>query len=131
MEDVFDRFREAYGRDGGVLAEIEAAVTGAVYGANGYTTRRHADLLAERLALGPGRRLLDVGTGCGWPGIYLAETTGCDVVLTDVPFEGLRRAVARAHSLGLERAAVVASTGESPPFAAASFDAICSTDVLC
>ena len=37
------------------------------------------------LGLGPGRRLLDVGGGQGWPGLYLARQTGCTVVRTPVP----------------------------------------------
>ena len=30
----------------------------------------------------PLTRLLDVGSGRGWPGLYLAGRTGCRVVLT-------------------------------------------------
>jgi hypothetical protein len=37
------------------------------------------------LGLGPGRRLLDVGAGYGWPGRYLARETRCTVILTDLP----------------------------------------------
>ena len=36
-------------------------------------------------------RLLDLGAGRGWPGLYLAVRTGCQVVLSDVPLEGLRQ----------------------------------------
>ena len=133
MEDTFDHFRVRYERtDAAVLDTIETVVIGAAYGANGYTTRDQADLIGRRLGLAEGHLLLDVGTGCGWPGLYFAATTGCRVVATDVPFEGLVRAARRAGDDDLlDRASVVASTGQQPPFRAGTFDAVCSTDVLC
>ena len=51
-----------------VSAEIERRVIGALWGVNGYTTLEQADEVGRLLDLGPGRRLLDVGTGRGWPG---------------------------------------------------------------
>ena len=115
-----------------VVEQIERAVIGGDWGANGYTTIGQADRLADALQLGPGDRLLDLGAGRGWPGLYLALGTGCRVVLTDVPPEGLRLAVLRAgaeHVAG--RVAAVASTARSLPFRAGSFDAVVHTDVLC
>jgi hypothetical protein len=71
--DALEHFEERYAvPDSAVTAEIERRVIGAVWGANGYTTLDQADELARRLALGPGRRVLDVGTGRGWPGLYFA-----------------------------------------------------------
>ncbi len=46
-----------------------------------WTMRHEARLAGELLQLGPGKRLLEVGAGSGWPGLYLAGTTGCDVRL--------------------------------------------------
>jgi hypothetical protein len=71
-----------------VAAEIERLVIGADYGADGYTTLAQADELARRLALRPGARLLELGSGSGWPGLHLAKTSGCAVVLTDLPGPG-------------------------------------------
>jgi SAM-dependent methyltransferase len=71
-------------------------VIGSDFGADGYTTVEQADELARRLELRPGLRLLDLGCGSGWPGLYLAMRTGCQVVLSDVPLDGLRSAKARA-----------------------------------
>ena len=111
---------------------IEQAVIGAAYGANGYTTIEQVELIADRLDLDADDLLLDVGTGCGWPGVHLAAISGCRVVATDVPVDGLARAACRAAADGLDRRVdVVASTGQQPPFRAGVFDAICSTDVLC
>jgi SAM-dependent methyltransferase len=127
------RFEERYSiRTGDVNARIEREVIGSDWGANGYTTVRQADELGRRLNLGPGRRLLDVGTGRGWPGLYLAARTRCDVVGTDMPLDALRAAIRRADRERIDRrASFVASAGAGQPFRAASFDAIVHTDVLC
>ena len=115
-----------------VSRRIELAVLGGDWGANGYTTMVQADMLARELGLRPGVRLLDLGAGRGWPGLYLAAATGCQVVLADVPVEGLRVAVGRAHREELAgRAASVAATARALPFTPGSFDAIVHTDVLC
>jgi methylase of polypeptide subunit release factors len=112
-------------------AEVERRVIGAVWGANGYTTLDQADDMARRLDLGPDDTLLDVGTGRGWPALYLAATTGCRVVGTDMPMDALRAGVARSRRDGLDgRAAMVAAAAVNLPFRPATFDAITHTDVL-
>jgi cyclopropane fatty-acyl-phospholipid synthase-like methyltransferase len=111
---------------------IEKDALDADYGSTGYTTRAQADDLARHLRLEPGDLLADVGSGSGWPGLYLAQQTGCRVVGTDLPFDGLQRARARATTDGLtDRASYVVATGRSQPFHASCFDAVVHTDVLC
>lgn len=128
-----ERFDQRYG--GAVLPateRVEQAVFGASYGTIGATTRAQADQLGRVLELGPGDRLLDVGSGCGWPGLYLAGTTGCSVVVTDLPMPGMRRARVRAAADGLaDRTAVVVASARHLPFRPECFDAIVHTDVLC
>jgi SAM-dependent methyltransferase len=126
-------FQERYRTTPSLLAgQIEQRVIGGDWGANGYTTMSQADTLARELHLSAGDRLLDLGSGRGWPGLYLAARTGCAVVLTDLPLEGLRVAAARAASEGLAvRAGVVAAAASGLPFRAGSFDAVIHTDVLC
>jgi protein-L-isoaspartate O-methyltransferase len=63
---------------------VERSVIGANFGTNGYTTLPQARALIKTLHLGPGARLLDIGAGRGWPGLYLAQATGCETVLSDV-----------------------------------------------
>ncbi len=84
-----------------LLREIERRVIGGDWGANGYTTMAQADQLATGLKLSAADRLLDIGTGRGWPGLYLAARSGCRVVLADPPLEGLRVAANRAQAEGL------------------------------
>jgi cyclopropane fatty-acyl-phospholipid synthase-like methyltransferase len=90
-----------------------------------------AEMLVSVLALGSGQRLLDIGAGCGWPGVYMATRTGCDVVVTDLPIQGMRRARERIGSDGLTSSSAVVSTARHLPFRRESFDAIVHTDVLC
>ena len=127
------QFSERYATPSAAVShDIERRVIGAVWGVNGYTTLKQADKIGRLLHLGPGRRLLDVGTGRGWPGLHLAQTTGCTVVGTDMPIEGLEIAAQRARSDGVDdRAVVVAAAGAHQPFRAGSFDAVVLTDVLC
>ena len=113
-----------------VMRRIERAVTGSDYGATSYTTREQADRLADLLDLTPGKLLLDLGSGAGWPGIHLARSTGCDVVLTDLPLEGLRKADRRMRDQGV-RGAVIAATAASLPIREQVFDAATSSDVMC
>ena len=129
VEHFAERYRSA---PTAVCRRVELAVIGGDWGANGYTTMAQADLVARELGLRPGVRLLDLGAGRGWPGLYLAATTGCRVVLADVPIEGLLAAAARARREKLAaRVAPVAASARGLPFSSAAFDAIVHTDVLC
>ena len=115
-----------------VRLDIENDALDADYGSTGYTSRAQADDLARHLGLEPGDLLADIGSGSGWPCLYLAQQTGCRVVGTDLPFDGLQRARARATTDGLTgRASYATATGRHQPFRAGSFDAVVHTDVLC
>ncbi len=110
---------------------IERRVIGANFGTNGYTTLPQARSLIKTLRLGPGVRLLDIGAGRGWPGLYLAQVSGCETALADVPLTGLRIAIARRDEISLSSLVdVCRATGTNLPFRAASFDAVVHTDTL-
>ncbi|MQA88587.1 MAG: methyltransferase domain-containing protein [Streptosporangiales bacterium] len=127
------RFEERYGvAVSPVASEVERRVIGGDWGANGYTTMAEADAFARGLGLSAADHLLDIGSGRGWPGLYLAVRTGCRVVVTDLPLEGLRVAADRAATEGLAgRAGMVVAAASGLPFRAGSFDVIVHTDVLC
>lgn len=111
---------------------VEAQALGVAYGSTGYTTRTQANRIAQFLRLAPGVRLADIGAGSGWPGVYLATNSGCTVVGTDVPIDGLRRATEHAaadRSAG--QAGYVVASGKHQPLRSRTFDAAVHTDVLC
>jgi cyclopropane-fatty-acyl-phospholipid synthase len=60
--------------------------------------KRH---LAAKLLIGPGNRVLDIGSGWGGLGLYLAEMTGADVTGITLSTEQLQIANARAGEKNL------------------------------
>ena len=113
-----------------LAAELEAL--GTDYQANGYTTRSQADELGRQLAVGPGQVLLDIGAGCGWPGLYLAGTSGCGVISVDPVAEGIAATRKRAAADGLaDRSAQILGSATELPLHSRSIDAVVHTDVLC
>ena len=133
QQELADRFAAEYARgQTPVMLEVERAVCGCDYGGTSWTTREEADTIGRLLGLGKGTRLLEMGSGSGWPALYLASTTGCDVTLTDVPGEALRIASRRAARDELDgRAAFALASGPALPFAPQCFDAVSHSDVLC
>lgn len=112
------------------MLRAERKVIGGDYGASSYTTMDQADELARCLNLRPGVTLLDIGSGSGWPGNYLAASTGCAAILTDPTFEGMAVATERSQRDGLDTTTVVAS-GTALPFEENVFEASTSSDVFC
>ncbi len=114
------------------MRELERGVLGCDYGGTSWATRAEAERLCGLLGLRPGTRLLDLGAGSGWPALYLAENTGCEVVLSDLPLVGLQIATERAAADGLdERCGAVTADGAALPFKDGSFGALSHSDVLC
>jgi SAM-dependent methyltransferase len=115
-----------------VMLSIERHVCGCDYGANSWTTLIEAQRIAVLLELRPGKRLLDIGAGSGWPGLYLAKMSGCDIALVDVPLAGLRIAAERAVKDRVSWACWIAvADAAALPFPDGSFDALSHSDVLC
>src|SRR6266567_1817948 len=115
-----------------VLRELECCVLGCDYGGTSWTTRSEASRVAELLELRQDQRLLDVGAGSGWPALFMAQTTGCDATLVDLPLTGLRVALDRASADELQqRCRVIVANAAALPFEDASFDAVSHSDVLC
>jgi 16S rRNA G1207 methylase RsmC len=126
-------FLSGYARS---VSRAELAVEREVFGTNAgitsYTTPDQAGRLAEVLQLRAGLRVLDVGAGAGWPGLFIAGKSGCEVVLTDVPVAALRHAVASAHRRGVAQSCgFAAASGTHLPFRSRTFDAVVHADVLC
>ena len=129
-DEILERFSHRYAEAGTAAGRlVERSVIGADVGANGYTTLAQADRLAGALDLSPESRLLDLGSGRGWPGLHVAARAGCQAVLTDVP-EPAVRAARRNSDAASDRVLVARASATHLPFAARSFDAICHADTL-
>lgn len=86
--------------------------------------RRKLDLVARKLRLAPGDRVLDIG--CGWGNmIFLAAELGCRVTGVTLAAEQARYVGEEARRRGLQdRVEVVVTEARSLPFDDASFDKV-------
>lgn len=132
-DEQAERFRQRYlTSSGAAMVEAELEVLGSDRQGNGYTTRSQADEMGALLGLAPGSLLLDIGAGCGWPGTYLAMTTGCAVVSIDPIVEGIGVAIHRGEIDGLgSRHAGLVGGAAALPFRRRVFHAVLHGDVMC
>ena len=129
--ELVARFREYYtATDNGVLRELERRTLGAAYGGNGYTDVHQVERLVGLLGVAEGDRVLELGSGAGWPGLLIARETGCQMILSDVPWEGVAWGRSRGRAEGTSVDAV-ACLGTEIPFKDASFEGVTHSDVLC
>src|SRR5262245_42045183 len=128
-----ERLNELYVRaQSPVMLSIERSVCGCDYGAISWTTRAEAQRIAALLQLRPGMSFLDVGAGSGWPGLYMALLSGCDVLLVDLPLAGLRIAADRAGKDRMQgNCWAIVADAAILPFPDTSLDAISHSDLLC
>ena len=88
-------------------------------------------VLAERMRLGPGDRVLDVGCGRGASALLLAREWGCRVVGIDFGEQNLEEASRAAADAGLaERATFRSGEAEALDFTDGAFDAVICECVL-
>ncbi|MEO5875202.1 MAG: methyltransferase domain-containing protein, partial [Streptosporangiaceae bacterium] len=88
-------------------------------------TDRFTDLLTERLRVGPGDRVLDVGCGIGKPALRIAAATGASVLGITISQEQVEQANARA--LAEQRTGQVSfefGDAMDMPFESGAFDAV-------
>jgi ubiquinone/menaquinone biosynthesis C-methylase UbiE len=67
---------------------------------------------------------LDLGAGPGWPGLYLAKLSGCEIALVDLPLAGLQIAAERAAKDCIKACCIAVADAAVLPFRNASFDAV-------
>ncbi|MGB1657087.1 MAG: SAM-dependent methyltransferase [Longimicrobiales bacterium] len=123
FEDKYLRFRSEAGE------AFRAASGGPV--PNGWTTQGQAQWMAYALGLGEGDRLLDLGSGRGWPGVLIAERTGATLVSVDVPAEALRQGRERLREVLEDHVHQVCGDGRMLPIGDGHFSAVCHADVMC
>ncbi|MEU3994161.1 class I SAM-dependent methyltransferase [Streptomyces platensis] len=89
------------------------------------------DLLARKLELGPGRRVLDLGCGVGGPAIRLARTTGAEVVGITISHEQSRVGQALVEKEGMADLVTVAhGDAMELSYPAGSFDAVMALEAI-
>ena len=118
-----------------VQARIWAEVLGDEYPAEvepySYTTRTELARIAAEVHLGPRQLLVDVGSGRGGPGLWVAAKTGAIYLAVDISPTGLAQVERRAAAVGLDaRASTREGSFESLPLADGEADAIMSIDAL-
>ncbi len=129
--ELLDSFDEQYHHVlSPVMMEIEVEARGTDYGSTSWSTIDQVDRMAAHLDLGPGLRLLDIGSGAGWPGLYIGTTSGCDVAMLDFPFNALKLGLDRAAKDGTKAVAAVADAAQLP-LTSDTFDGVIHSDVLC
>jgi len=114
------------------MRRVEESVLGCDYGGTSWTTRPQAIQMIELLDIGQDRHLLDIGSGSGWPALFVADQSGCNVTLVDIPLNALDQAQSRAEVDDMaDRVNAVSASGAALPFDDATFDVVSHSDVLC
>ena len=99
----FGDFEDSYKQSSlPIMRDIEEEVLGVRYGATSWMTLPQARRMQEDLRLQAGQHHVDIGSGSGWPGLFLAEESGCDITLVDLPLLALQQARQRACHDGMQ-----------------------------
>ncbi|WP_432014295.1 methyltransferase domain-containing protein [Streptomyces cucumeris] len=86
---------------------------------------RLTDMMIERLQVGPGDRVLDIGCGLGGPAIRLAQKTGAEVVGISVSRKQVEKANELAEAAGVSgKVSFQHGDAMNLPFDDASFSAV-------
>jgi len=115
-----------------LYSEIRREAFGEDIGQNSWLTADEQNRFIEKLALSPGKTLLDVACGAGGPALKIAEKTGCSLVGIDVHEQAISAAKSLAAKQGFSARAqfqVVNASGRLP-FADGEFDAISCIDAI-
>lgn len=118
-----------------VQARVWAEVFGDEYPAEvepySYTSRSELTRIADEVAAGPGDLLVDVGSGRGGPGLWVAAATGARYLGVDISPSGLAEVERRAEELGLrDRVQVAEGSFEDLPLEDGEAAVVMSIDAL-
>src|SRR5262249_36076090 len=107
-----------------LYSEIRREAFGEDIGQNSWLTTDEQNRFIEKLALSPGKKLLDVACGAGGPALRIAEKTGCLLVGIDVHEKAISAAKSLAAKQGLSTRAEfqVVNAAGGLPFAGGEFD---------
>lgn len=128
-----DLYNNTYGKfTDPVLTEIRLEAFGKDIGQNSWITTIEMERLLQFLSLRSGSDVLEVACGSGGPAMYIAETTGCNILGIDVNENGIATAAQSSSKKTFKGKAdfqVVDATSQLP-FKAESFDAIVCMDAV-
>jgi SAM-dependent methyltransferase len=115
-----------------LYAEVRREAYGEDFGQMSWLTAGEHDEMLEHLALAPGTRTLDLGSGAGGPTLRLARRSGASVVGIEAHPEAVREARARASREGLgDRVTFEQADAAGPlPFPDGSFGGAISIDAI-
>ena len=126
--DLFDSTYSHFTRQ--VLETIREETFGQDIGQNSWTTVDEYDRFLSWLDLRPEHHVLEIASGSGGPGLYVAKRTGCSVTGIDANEAGVATATqSAADSNQADRVTfTVANANSRLPFDDDSFDAILCID---
>ncbi len=134
MSDAVDLYNNIYGD---FSSDIEAAVRHAAFGEDigqsSWMTAAEWLQFADRAQVRADSHVLEVGSGSGGPGVYLAASRGCRVTGVDINEHGVRNGqqLAAARGLGDRVAFQTVDASRPLPFPDGTFDAVLSNDAMC
>ena len=102
MSDPVDAYNATYSRFGAeVLARIRREAFGEDIGQNSWLTADEYRSFCGWLGLGQDSHVLEVGCGSGGPALFLARTTGAQVIGVDINAHGVATGMRWRTSSGL------------------------------
>ncbi|HTE73998.1 MAG TPA: class I SAM-dependent methyltransferase [Actinomycetes bacterium] len=118
-----------------VMARVWQTVLGEEYPAElapySWITRTELADIVREVKVAAGALLVDVGSGRGGPGLWVAAQTGADHLAVDITEVGLEEVRQTAGRLGLgDRSRAAVGSFEQMPLEDASADAVMSIDAL-
>jgi len=128
-----DLYGNAYGHFGAeVLAQVRLETYGEDIGQSGWITADEYRRFFAMLHLTSDSSVLDICSGSGGPAIFMAKTTGCNVLGLDINESGIADAGRLAMSHGLEaRVGFQPADVSGPlPLGDSQFDAIVCIDAI-
>ena len=135
-DDLAAGFDQEFGRPpSAVMARVWAAVLGDEYPAElapySWITRSELADVVREVRVSAGDLLVDVGSGRGGPGLWVAARTGADHLAVDVAAAGLEAVRETAARLGVGgRSRTALGSFEDLPLEDATADAVMSVDSL-
>ena len=128
-----DLYGNAYGHFAtSVLEQVRLETYGEDIGQSGWMTAEEYRWFFELLDLRPTSKVVDICSGSGGPAIFMARTTGCQVLGLDINENGIANAAELAKSEGLEDRVTfqMADASQRLPIENDSIDAIVCIDAI-